>query len=180
MEICISHRSRPRHDATFLRLELYSSTFGTTPNDQSASASPCLQAWGKRTDSTKRSISLDRSLWYQNCCDTRVQVEQQRCLQQQIPLCWCPKYRRKVLEGKIAKRCEQVIRKTAAKYRAEIIALEIMPDHVHLLIEIDPQFGIHRLIKNIKGVSSHVLRKEFASLRTRLPSLWRMHIWFPP
>ena len=85
---------------------------------------------------------------------------------------WCPKYRRKVLEGKIAKRCEQVIRRTAAKYRAEIIALEIMPDHVHLLIEIDPQFGIHRLIKNIKGVSSHVLRKEFASLRTRLPSLW--------
>lgn len=55
--------------------------------DQSVSASPCFQAWGKRTDSTKRSISLDRSLWYQNCCDTRVQVEQQRCLQQQIPLC---------------------------------------------------------------------------------------------
>ena len=85
---------------------------------------------------------------------------------------WCPKYRRKVLEGKIAKRCEQVIRKTAAKYRAEIMALEIMPDHVHLLVEIDPQLGIHRLVKNIKGVSSHVLRKEFASLRTRLPSLW--------
>ena len=69
---------------------------------------------------------------------------------------WCPKYRRKVLEGKIAKRCEQVIRKSATKYRAEIIALGIMPDHVHLLVEIDPQFGIHRLIKNIKGVSSHV------------------------
>ena len=85
---------------------------------------------------------------------------------------WCPKYRRKVLEGKIAKRYEQVIRKPAAKYRAEIIALEVLPDHVHLLIEIDPQFGIHRLVKNIKGVSSHVLRKEFASLRTRLPSLW--------
>ncbi|HEX8882144.1 MAG TPA: IS200/IS605 family transposase [Candidatus Acidoferrum sp.] len=85
---------------------------------------------------------------------------------------WCPKYRRKVLEGKIANRCEQVIRKAAAKYRAEIIAVEIMPDHVHLLVEIDPQFGIHRLIKNIKGVPSHVLRKEFASLRTRLPSLW--------
>jgi putative transposase len=76
-----------------------------------------------------------------------------------------------VLEGKIAKRCEQVIRKTATKYRAEINALEIMPDHVHLLVEMDPQFGIHRLIKNIKGVSSHVLRKEFASVRTRFLSL---------
>jgi putative transposase len=85
---------------------------------------------------------------------------------------WCPKYRRKVLEGQIATRCRQVIRKTAAKYRAEVIALEIRPDHLHLLVEVDPQFGIHRLVKNIKGVSSHVLRKEFKSLRTRLPSLW--------
>jgi len=41
---------------------------------------------------------------------------------------WTPKYRRPVLVGPMAKRCEQVIRKTAATYRAEIIALEIMPD----------------------------------------------------
>jgi putative transposase len=85
---------------------------------------------------------------------------------------WCPKYRRKVLEGPIAKRCEQVIRQTAKKYRADIIALEIMPDHVHLLVEVDPQFGIHRLVKNLKGVSSHTLRKEFESLVSRLPTLW--------
>ena len=85
---------------------------------------------------------------------------------------WCPKYRREVLDGPIARRCEQVLRQTCKKYRAEIIALEIMPDHVHLLVEVDPQFGIHRLVKNLKGVSSHVLRKEFASLRSRLPTLW--------
>ena len=85
---------------------------------------------------------------------------------------WCPKYRRKVLEGQIAKRCEQILRQTAKKYRAEVMALEIMPDHVHLLVEIDPQFGIHRLVKNLKGVSSHQLRKEFASLVSRLPTLW--------
>jgi putative transposase len=85
---------------------------------------------------------------------------------------WCPKYRRKVLEGRIAKRCEQILRHTAKKYRAEVMALEIMPDHVHLLVEIDPQLGIHRLVKNLKGVSSHQLRKEFASLVSRLPTLW--------
>ena len=85
---------------------------------------------------------------------------------------WCPKYRRKVLEGQIAKRCEQILRQTAKKYRAEVMALKIMPDHVHLLVEIDPQFGIHRLVKNLKGVSSHQLRKEFASLVSRLPTLW--------
>jgi putative transposase len=85
---------------------------------------------------------------------------------------WCPKYRRKVLEGAIAKRLAQSLKQTCKKYRAEIMALEIMPDHVHLLVEVDPQFGIHRLVKSLKGVSSHDLRKEFASLVSRLPSLW--------
>ena len=85
---------------------------------------------------------------------------------------WCPKYRRKVLEGKIAKRLGQVLRQASKKHRAKITALEIMPDHVHLLVEVDPQFGIHRLVKNLKGVSSHTLRKEFASLVSRLPTLW--------
>ena len=77
-----------------------------------------------------------------------------------------------VLVGAIAKRCEQLIRQIAAKYNAEVIALEIMPDHVHLLCEVDPQFGIHRLVKNMKGASSHSLGKEFSVLRSRLPTLW--------
>jgi REP-associated tyrosine transposase len=85
---------------------------------------------------------------------------------------WCPKYRRKVLVDAIAKRLFALIHKAASKYRAEIIALEIMPDHVHLLVEVDPQLGIHRLVKYIKGVTSHDLRKEFPSLSSRLPSLW--------
>src|SRR2546421_11619362 len=50
--------------------------------------------------------------------------------------------------------------------------LEVMPDHVHLLVEVDPQFGIHRLVKLIKGRSSRYLRLEFPSLTTRMPSLW--------
>ena len=85
---------------------------------------------------------------------------------------WCPKYRRKVLVDAIAKRLFALIHKATLRYRAEVIALEIMPDHVHLLVEVDPQFGIHRLVKYIKGVTSHDLRKEFPSLSSRLPSLW--------
>lgn len=85
---------------------------------------------------------------------------------------WTPKYRRAVLVGPIAKRCEQLLRQVAAKYRAEIIALEIMPDQVHCLVEVDPQFGIHRLVKHLKGVSSHTLRREFRTLQSRLPTLW--------
>ena len=47
-----------------------------------------------------------------------------------------------------------------------------MPDHVHLLVEVDPQFGIHRLVKLVKGRSSRYLRQEYSSLTTRLPTLW--------
>ena len=50
--------------------------------------------------------------------------------------------------------------------------MEVMSDHVHLLVQVDPQFGIHRLIKNIKGRSSRFLRKEFREIRSRLPTLW--------
>jgi putative transposase len=48
----------------------------------------------------------------------------------QYHVVWTPKYGRSVLVGPIAKRCEQVLRQVAAKYQAEITALEIMPDHV--------------------------------------------------
>ena len=47
-----------------------------------------------------------------------------------------------------------------------------MPDHVHLLIEVDPQFGIHHLVKLLKGRSSRILRQEFPWLKNRLPTLW--------
>lgn len=85
---------------------------------------------------------------------------------------WTPKYRRPVLQDEIAARLEQVLRETCDKYEAEILALEIMTDHVHLLVEVDPQFGIHRLVKNLKGVSSRLLRQEFSYLKSRLPTLW--------
>lgn len=60
----------------------------------------------------------------------------------------------------------------AVKCHADIQGLEIMPDHVHLVVEVDPQYGIHRLVKQVKGVSSHLLRSEFPHLKTRLPTLW--------
>jgi putative transposase len=50
--------------------------------------------------------------------------------------------------------------------------MEIMPDHVHLLIEVDPQFGINKAVRSLKGYSSSILRKEFPALKSRLPTLW--------
>lgn len=85
---------------------------------------------------------------------------------------WCPKYRRPVIDGDVDIRLKQIIREVCAERDAPIAELETMPDHVHLLVDVDPQFGIHRLVKAIKGRSSRVLRDEFPSLRSRLPTLW--------
>jgi len=85
---------------------------------------------------------------------------------------WCPKYRRPVLIDEVDKRLRQIIGDVAAKLQSEIQGMEIMPDHVHLVVEVDPQYGVHRLVKQIKGRSSHLLRQEFPHLRTQLPTLW--------
>lgn len=85
---------------------------------------------------------------------------------------WCPKYRRSVIVGDIELRLKQIVRDVCGELGAEIIEMETMPDHIHLLVEVDPQFGIHRLVKRIKGRSSRLLRQEFKSLKSRLPTLW--------
>lgn len=85
---------------------------------------------------------------------------------------WCPKYRRPVIEGDIEARLKQIIRDVCDERGSRLIELETMPDHVHLLVECDPQYGIHRLVKQIKGRSSRLLRDEFPTLRSRLPTLW--------
>jgi putative transposase len=85
---------------------------------------------------------------------------------------WCPKYRRRVIGGRMEARLKEVIAEVIAEKGAWLVELETMPDHVHLLVEVDPQFGIHKLVKAIKGRSSRVLREEFPWLRSRLPSLW--------
>lgn len=85
---------------------------------------------------------------------------------------WCPKYRRKVLVDGIDKRLKEIVHELATETNVTIIELEVMPDHVHILCEVDPQFGIHRFVKLLKGRSSFVLRKEFPKLKTRLPTLW--------
>lgn len=85
---------------------------------------------------------------------------------------WCPKYRRAVLVEGVEERLKEIIRAVANERQSEIIELDVMPDHVRLLVEIDPQFGIHRLIKLMKGRSSRLIRSEFAWIKSRLPTLW--------
>jgi len=85
---------------------------------------------------------------------------------------WCPKYRRSVLVQGVDVRLKEIIQDVATECMSEILELEVMPDHVHLLVEVDPQFGIHKLIKLMKGRSSRLIREEFKWIKSRLPTLW--------
>jgi len=85
---------------------------------------------------------------------------------------WCPKYRRKVLVPPIDERLKQIITEVCAETHSSLIEMEVMPEHVHLLVECDPQYGINRLVRSIKGRSSRTLRQEFPVLKSRLPCLW--------
>ena len=85
---------------------------------------------------------------------------------------WCTKYRRKVLINGVDVRLKELIREICEQQNVEIIEMEIMPDHVHILIEVDPQYGVHKAVKRMKGYSSRILRKEYPWLRSRIPTLW--------
>jgi putative transposase len=84
---------------------------------------------------------------------------------------WCPKRRKKVLVGNVAKRLREILEQVAKEKQVKILALEIQPDHLHLFVSISPQMVTHKLVKAFKGRSSNILRKEFPSL-LKLPALW--------
>ena len=72
----------------------------------------------------------------------------------------------------IETRLKEIVGQVCQEHQAEVEELEVMPDHVHMLVSVDPQFGIHRLVKLIKRRSSRLLRQEFPALKRKLPTLW--------
>ena len=91
-------------------------------------------------------------------------------------LIWCPKYRRRVLVGGVDVRLKAIIADVASQVGAEVLEVEVMPDHVHLLAEVPPTLPLSEFMRLVKGRSSRLLRMEFPRLR-RLPVLWSSS-WF--
>ena len=85
---------------------------------------------------------------------------------------WCSKYRRKVLVGDVAKRLKDLVYQVSSDLNVDIIEVETDKDHIHILVEVDPQFGVNKFIKISKGRTSRILRHEFSHLVSRLPTLW--------
>lgn len=84
---------------------------------------------------------------------------------------WIPRRRRKVLVGEVATRLEEIIKDVATDLDMNILAMEIMPDHVHLFVSCTPSIAADQIMFRIKGRSSRILRKEFPHL-LKMPSMW--------
>ncbi|MBD3282311.1 MAG: IS200/IS605 family transposase [Candidatus Portnoybacteria bacterium] len=87
-------------------------------------------------------------------------------------LIWCPKYRRSVLTNGIDERLKELLNEKAKEIDIEILSMEIMPEHVHLFVKSTPVDSPHFIVQQLKGYSSRILRKEFKTLKSRLPTLW--------
>ena len=85
---------------------------------------------------------------------------------------FCPKYRRKVLREPIAERFKQIVISMQKEQNFYVLGMEVMPDHVHLLLDIDPTIGVNVVVARIKGKTAHILNREFPELTRKLPTLW--------
>jgi len=89
----------------------------------------------------------------------------------QYHIVWCPKFRRNLFTGALKDRLETIIRECCLERNVAINALEVMPNHVHLFVSCDYKSPVYKLIKAIKGRSSHNLREEFPDLK-KMHTLW--------
>ena len=94
----------------------------------------------------------------------------------QYHLVWCTKYRKKVLKDGIDLECKKMLQDLAEEYRFQILAMEVMPDHIHMLVDCRPQFYISDMIKIMKG---NLARQMFLLHPELKKELWGGHLWNP-
>ena len=90
----------------------------------------------------------------------------------QYHVIFCSKYRRRILKDGKDVRLKEMFLKIAKEHDFQILEMEVMPDHVHLLIDCNPRFGIIECVKALKRQTAHDMRQEFPDLVSKLPSLW--------
>ena len=94
----------------------------------------------------------------------------------QYHLVWCTKYRKKVLKNGIDTECKEMLQNLAEEYKFQILAMEVMPDHIHLLVDCKPQFYISDMIKIMKG---NLARQMFLVHPELKEELWGGDLWNP-
>lgn len=85
---------------------------------------------------------------------------------------FCPKYRRKVLINGIDERLKEIVYSMQEEQNFKVLEIEVMPDYVHLLLDIDPTIGVNIIVSRIKGKTAHILTRQFPEIKRKLPTLW--------
>ena len=94
----------------------------------------------------------------------------------QYHIVWCTKYRKQILRNGVDTELKEMLQQLAAEYQFRIMAMEVMPDHVHLLLDCRPQFRISDMVKILKGNTARWLFIKRPELKA---SLWGGHLWNP-
>jgi putative transposase len=89
-------------------------------------------------------------------------------------LVFVPKYRKRVLQGEVAKRLEALLRQACEMNRWNLEEIAIQPDHVHLLVQVQPKYSVSYVVNILKGGTSRVLRLDFPELEEHL---WGKSFW---
>ena len=92
----------------------------------------------------------------------------------QLHLVWIPKYRKRVLQGKIAIRLKNLLYEACKINRWWIGELSIQTDHVHVMMQIKACNSVAEVVQILKGGTSRVIRKEFPELEE---FLWGDSFW---
>ena len=88
---------------------------------------------------------------------------------------WVPKYRYRVLNGKIRESVEPGIRAVCGYKGCEVVELNVQHDHVHLIALVPPKVSISDVMGRVKGQTSTRLFKQFSELRKK--TYWGNHFW---
>lgn len=94
----------------------------------------------------------------------------------QYHLIMVTKYRRGVLVGSVKSELEELLRSMASQFDMEIKEMEIMSDHVHMLVDAAPKYSISSVMKGFKGVSARMLFMHHPEIKSKL---WGGHLWQP-
>lgn len=84
---------------------------------------------------------------------------------------WIPKYRKRIIDEDIECRLKVILYEKSQTMNIRIVAIECMPDHLHLFIKSNTNYPVSFIVNVLKGFSSYILRKEFKYLRKN-KNLW--------
>ena len=117
---------------------------------------------------------MDNSIY--NICNSDLAYGRGYVYSLQYHIVWCTKYRKRILQHGIDEEIKEMLQQMAEEYSFRILAMEVMPDHIHLLLDCKPQFRISDMVKIMKGNTARWLFLRHPELKQ---SLWGGHLWNP-